>query len=109
MATLEAMATGIPVLGNRHSTSPVEHGVSRFLSDEPLELRQFAQPLLGDRGFAMRMGREGQRADQERFSTGGIQSGLTPCDFDRASKGARATNGEGEQPAVITSATCSEN
>ena len=76
MATLEAMATGIPVLGNRHSTSPVEHGVSGFLSDDLLELCQFALQLLGDRDFAMRMGREGQRADQERFSPGKFRAGL---------------------------------
>lgn len=35
MATLEAMAAGMPVLGNRHPTSPIEHGKSGFLSDNP--------------------------------------------------------------------------
>ena len=30
MATLEAMAAGLPVLGNRHPNSSVEHGLSGF-------------------------------------------------------------------------------
>jgi glycosyltransferase involved in cell wall biosynthesis len=42
MATLEAMAAGLPVLGNRHPTSPVKHGVSGYLSDDPAELRGYA-------------------------------------------------------------------
>ncbi len=67
MATLEAMAAGLPVLGNRHPTSPVEHGVSGFLSDEPEELREYARMLLNDRNLAARMGKAAQRAVSERF------------------------------------------
>jgi glycosyltransferase involved in cell wall biosynthesis len=76
MATLEATATEIPVLGTRHSTSPVEHGVSGFLSDDPLELGEVALQLLGDRDLAMRMGREGQRTVRERFSPERFRAGL---------------------------------
>ncbi len=75
MATLEAMAAGLPVLGNRHPTSPVDHGVSGFLSDDPDELRSHAIRLLQDRDLAARMGREARKAvarkfPLERFSTG---------------------------------------
>ncbi len=56
MATLEAMAAGLPILGNRHPTSPVQHGISGFLSDDPSELRACAERLLADRGLARRWG-----------------------------------------------------
>ena len=79
MATLEAMAAGLPVLGNRHPTSPIEHGVSGFLSDDPAELRACAQRLLEDRQLAVRMGQEAQRAllrafPVERFRAGFLAS-----------------------------------
>ncbi len=67
MATMEAMAAGMPVLGNTHPSSPVKHGVSGFLSHDPNELRKYAQMLLEDRDLAVRMGREGQKIVSERF------------------------------------------
>jgi glycosyltransferase involved in cell wall biosynthesis len=79
MATLEAMAAGLPVLGNRHPTSPIEHGVSGFLSDDPAELRDCAQQLLEDRALAFRMGQEAQKVllktfPVERFRVGFLAS-----------------------------------
>ena len=68
MATAEAMAAGLPVLGNRHPTSPVKHGVSGFLSDSPKELRHYARILLEDRDLACLMGRQARRTVIERFS-----------------------------------------
>jgi Glycosyl transferases group 1 len=76
MATLEAMAAGLPILGNRHPTSPVEHGVSGFLSDDPRELRQFAVRLLEDRPLAKRMGRAAQQAVAKKFSPEKFKAGL---------------------------------
>lgn len=52
MATIEAMAAGLPVLGNRHPTSPVKHGLSGFLIDDPYKLRKYAKMLLEDRYLA---------------------------------------------------------
>lgn len=69
MATLEAMAAGMPILGNRHPTSPIEHGKSGFLSDDPYELQKYARMLLEDRELAVKMGREAQKIVLERFST----------------------------------------
>jgi glycosyltransferase involved in cell wall biosynthesis len=68
MASLEAMAAGMPILGNRHPTSPVEHGVNGFLSDEPDELRQYARKLLDDKDLAVRMGAEARKVVSEHFS-----------------------------------------
>jgi hypothetical protein len=68
MASLEAMAAGLPVLGNRHPSSPVEHGVSGFLSDDPAELRDYAKRLLADRELAGRMGRAARATVAEKFS-----------------------------------------
>jgi hypothetical protein len=68
MASLEAMAAGLPILGNRHPTSPIEHGVSGFLSDDPAELRKYANMLLEDKILATMMGREARKTVIERFS-----------------------------------------
>jgi glycosyltransferase involved in cell wall biosynthesis len=69
MASLEAMAAGVPVLGNHHPTSPIEHGKCGFLSDDPYELKRYAKILLEDRDLAVKMGRQAQEIILERFST----------------------------------------
>lgn len=68
MATAEAMAAGLPVLGNRHPTSPIKHGVSGFLSDSPKELRHYARILMEDRDLACLMGQRARQTVVERFS-----------------------------------------
>jgi glycosyltransferase involved in cell wall biosynthesis len=73
MASLEAMAAGLPILSNRHPTSPVEHGVSGFLSDNPAELRKYAHMLLEDRILATMMGKEARKTAIERFSMTGFK------------------------------------
>jgi hypothetical protein len=77
LATLEAMAAGLPILGNRHPTSPVEHGVSGYLSDDPGELRHYATRLLTDQHLAAQMGREAQKIVAEKFPPGEFKAGLT--------------------------------
>ena len=77
MATLEAMAAGLPVLGNQHPTSPVEHGVSGFLSDDPAELRSFAMRLLADQELAARMGAAAREAIAQRFSVQRFQKNFS--------------------------------
>jgi hypothetical protein len=68
MATLEAMGAGLPVLGNEHPTSPIQHGKNGFLSDDPQVLHAYAQTLLADRNLAWHMGQEARRTVLERFS-----------------------------------------
>ena len=75
-ASLEAMAAGMPVLGNRHPGSPVEHGLSGFLSDDPEELRKYAGILLENRNLAVAMGRQAQKTVIERFSMSGFKEGF---------------------------------
>ncbi len=84
LATLEAMAAGLPVLGNCHPTSPMEHGVSGFLSDDSMELRGYAKKLLADRELAGRMGEAARKAVAERFSSLGFRE-----DFSRSIECAR--------------------
>ena len=68
MATLEAMAAGLPVLGNRHPSSPIEHKVSGFLSDDPRVLNGYAKLLLRDRELAGKMGEAARKKAAEWFS-----------------------------------------
>lgn len=67
LAVLEAMAAGLPVLGSPHPTSPVEHGVTGYLSDDAAELRTFAEALLRDRDLARRLGARAREAVREAF------------------------------------------
>ncbi len=67
MASVEAMAAGLPVIGNQHPTSPIKHGVSGFLSDEPDELRKFAMMLLEDKDLANSMGEQARYTAVEEF------------------------------------------
>jgi hypothetical protein len=76
MATLEAMAAGLPVLGNIHPSSPVEHGVSGFLSNDSQELGAFAELLMADRELAARMGRAAQDRVRQQFSTDAFRMGM---------------------------------
>ena len=68
MSTIEAMAAGLPILGNKHPGSPIEHGISGFLSDDPDQLRKYAITLLEDRQLAARMGQQAQKVIIGRFS-----------------------------------------
>lgn len=96
MATLEAMAAGMPVIGNVHPGSPVKHGVSGFLSDDPAELRGYAQMLLNDRELAAKMGQEARKTVIERFSPGQFRSGfLRSIEQARRKAGANAGAGPG--------------
>jgi len=76
MSTVEAMAAGMPVLGNRHPTSPVEHGVSGFLSDEPAQLGEYARQLLADRELAVSMGRQARKTAIRDFSIEKFREGF---------------------------------
>ena len=67
MATLEAMAAGLPVLGNCHPTSPIVDGVSGYLSDDTAELRRRAEQLLADADLAAEMGRAARQRVIEKF------------------------------------------
>jgi glycosyltransferase involved in cell wall biosynthesis len=68
MAMLEAMAAGLPVLGNRYPTSPIVNGVNGFLSDNTAELRGYALRLLADRDLALQLGMQAQETVRRKYS-----------------------------------------
>ena len=68
MATLEAMAAGLPVIGNRHPSSPIEHGINGFLSDDSDELRGYAKLLLENHDLARKMGEKARETVLKNFS-----------------------------------------
>ena len=76
MAMLEAMAAGLPVIGNRHPSSPIRHGHDGFLADEPAELRGYAERLLADPDLARRMGAAAHESVSEHFHLSRFAAGL---------------------------------
>ena len=77
MATAEAMAAGLPILGNQHPTSPVRHGISGFLSDDTGRLQHYARILLEDRDLAALMGQQARKTVLERFSPARFKHAFT--------------------------------
>lgn len=56
LASLEAMAAGLPLVCNAHTSCPIEDGRSGFVSDSVEHLRDGVRRLLADRGLARQMG-----------------------------------------------------
>jgi len=83
LAMLEAMACGLPIVGNPHPTSPIEHGVSGFLHEDPATLGTLAARLLADPGLAARLGAAARRTVERRFTPAAFHSGLAVA-IDRA-------------------------
>jgi hypothetical protein len=69
LSTLEAMATGLPLvaLPIPELAPHVEHGVSAFMSDDPAELRRALERLLAEPDLAREVGERGRRAVARHF------------------------------------------
>jgi hypothetical protein len=67
MATLEAMAAGLPVLSNHHPTTLVEHGHNGFASNDPAELASCARRLIDDPALARTLGQAAKETVAARF------------------------------------------
>lgn len=67
LAMLEAMATGMPVAGIHHPTSPVEDGVDGVLASDAAELRSKVLRLLENPELAAGMGAAARKKVEERF------------------------------------------
>lgn len=93
MALIEALAAGVPIIGNRHPTSPIEDGVQGLLADSPQELAGHAERLLADDALAKKMSENARQLAQDRFSPGSFVSG-----FERAIASARLAWQERTRP-----------
>lgn len=67
LASLEAMATGMPVICNEHPTAPIISGVNGFISDDIDELRGWIEMLLMDRDMARKLGAAARETALEHF------------------------------------------
>ena len=68
LASLEAMATGMPVICNAHPSAPVINGVNGFISADTAELHQRAEQLLTDRALATKLGAAAREYVHEHHS-----------------------------------------
>jgi glycosyltransferase involved in cell wall biosynthesis len=66
-ATLEAMATGMPVISTKHSTSPVVDGYNGFISNDLSYLREKIKFLLRNRRAAISLGKYARRTVSQGF------------------------------------------
>lgn len=67
MAMLEAMAAGLPVLGNAHPDSPIVSGINGYLCDDPHQLADHARRLLADPALARRLGEAARATVRGRY------------------------------------------
>jgi spore maturation protein CgeB/Tfp pilus assembly protein PilF/ubiquinone/menaquinone biosynthesis C-methylase UbiE len=67
LATLEAMATGMPVVSTVNGTSPIRDGENGYISADFDELHERICELLGDPERARRLGAEARRTVCEQF------------------------------------------
>jgi glycosyltransferase involved in cell wall biosynthesis len=56
MASLEAMAAGMPIVSTPHATSPIEDGVHGYVSADHDQIRQHIGDLLANRDLALSLG-----------------------------------------------------
>jgi hypothetical protein len=101
MASVEAMLSGLPIIGNRHPSSPIRHGLNGYVSDDPGELRDYARALLADPAQAAALGGEARRtalalfgrdAFAERFDAALDQAGRSFEAWRASCSGARRSN-----------------
>lgn len=76
MASVEAMAAGMPVLSNVHPSCPLKHGVDGFVAREPAELRDYALRLLDDVALATTMGAQARQTAVKRFGPSRFARGV---------------------------------
>jgi len=67
LASLEAMATGMPVICNEHPTAPIINGVNGFISNDIDELRGWIEMLLMDGDMARKLGTAARETALEHF------------------------------------------
>ncbi len=76
-AMLEALATGIPVVSIRNSTSPIVDGFNGFVSDDVDVLRKRVELLMRDPGLARTLGEMGKKTVERLFPLSRFLKGWT--------------------------------
>lgn len=72
LASLEAMASGMPVVANAHPSCPIEHERSGIVADSAETLREGAQRLLADREWARTLGARARETVRAEFPLEGF-------------------------------------
>jgi len=67
MSQLEAMATGMPIVGTPHPGCLIEDGKNGFVSSDPEILREKIMLLLKDRDLAVRLGENARQTVAEKY------------------------------------------
>lgn len=69
-ALMEAMACGCAVVSTQTCMIPeiIEHGVNGFMSNDPKELRRYAEMLMQDEELARKIGSNAQKTIKEKYS-----------------------------------------
>jgi len=68
LATLEAMASGMPVLTLQHPTSPIRDGLNGLVAKDINELIEKGQKLLQNHDLAKKLGENARKTILEKFS-----------------------------------------
>lgn len=75
MASLEAMATGMPVICNQHPSAPIIEGQSGFIATDVVSLQEKMRLLENDRELATRLGAAARRYVVKNHSLNQFESG----------------------------------
>ena len=67
LATLEAMATGMPVVSTANATSPIRDGENGYMSADLYELHERVRELLSDREKARQLGEKSRQTVRDQF------------------------------------------
>ena len=67
---LEAMSCGCAIVSTNNCMIPeiINHGVNGFLSNNPMELREYTLKLLSDDDLAIKMGKSARKTIEDKFS-----------------------------------------
>ncbi|UCD37183.1 MAG: glycosyltransferase [Fidelibacterota bacterium] len=74
MASLEAMATGMPIVCNQHSTAPITDGKNGFMASDLAYLREKIHSLEENLDLAMQLGSEARKYVLENHSRAQFES-----------------------------------